>query len=346
MAKLYTEEKEEHVAVDRFKEVLGSSNMWFNSESFPIDESDEDAFIKCRDTESAKKSCPKRWEAMQKWMKNTKDTMTNHITPLLAANFYSSGPKKTIPVCGVDLYAWFQPSASYHLYGPGAKDCSWKGSQVLPFFMDRFGPKWTEYTTTAHEQMPGHHLEVQSYTEYFQDSCKDPIHWLGAYNYFPGFTEGWTTYTEYQLLPRDTNLYSDTSNKEVLLQKYGMIYYQLLAALRVIVDIDLNYYQKSVSDALHMYKQYVWEDNTDQAKKDILRSEGLPGQVASYVSGQLEISRLRSLAERELGQDFDLKDFHYEVLRQGEIPLRYLDEHIRAYIACKKNPSLEECGEF
>ena len=121
---------------------------------------------------------------------------------------------------------------------------------------------------------------------------------------------------------------------------------QLLAALRAVVDIDLNYYQKSAFDALRMYKQYVWEDNTDQAKKDIIRSEGLPGQVASYVSGQMEISRLRSLAERELGQDFDLKDFHYEVLRQGEIPLRYLDEHIKAYIACKKNPSLEECGEF
>lgn len=75
-------------------------------------------------------------------------------------------------------------------------------------------------------------LQVQSYTEYFQDSCKDPIHWLGAYNYFPGFTEGWTTYTEYQLLPQDTNLYSDTSNKEVLLQKYGMIYYQVIMCKR------------------------------------------------------------------------------------------------------------------
>ena len=90
-------------------------------------------------------------------------TMTNHITPVLAANFHSSGPKKTIPVCGVDLYASFQPYASYHSYGIGAKDCSYKGSQALPFFMDRFGPKWTEYTTTAHEQMPGHHLEVSDF---------------------------------------------------------------------------------------------------------------------------------------------------------------------------------------
>ena len=121
---------------------------------------------------------------------------------------------------------------------------------------------------------------------------------------------------------------------------------QLLAALRVIVDIDLNYYQKRTSYALHLYKQYVWEDNTDQARKDILRSQSLPGLVTSYMIGQMEISRVRDIAERELGGEFDLKDFHYEVLRQGEFPLRYLEEHIRAYIACKKNPALDECEEF
>ena len=73
MAKLYTEEQQEHVAVDKFKEILGNPNMWFNSRTFPTSESDEDAFIKCSDSESAEEFCPKRWEAMQKWMENTKD---------------------------------------------------------------------------------------------------------------------------------------------------------------------------------------------------------------------------------------------------------------------------------
>ena len=62
--------------------------------------------------------------------------------------------------------------------------------------------------------------------------------------------------------------------------------------------------------------------------------------------GQMEISRVRDIAERALGRDFNLRDFHYEVLRQGEVPLGYLEEHIRAYIACKKNPALPECTEF
>ena len=64
--------------------------------------------------------------------------------------------------------------------------------------------------------------------EYFEDNCTDTVHWLGAYNYFPGFMDGWATYVEYQLLPQDTNLYSNTSDKEILLQKYGMIYYQVI----------------------------------------------------------------------------------------------------------------------
>lgn len=71
------------------------------------------------------------------------------------------------------------------------------------------------------------HVQVHSFIEYFEGDCTDPIHWMSAPNYFPGFTEGWTTYVEYELLPQDTLLYSSTLDKAVLLQKYGMIYYQV-----------------------------------------------------------------------------------------------------------------------
>ena len=70
-------------------------------------------------------------------------------------------------------------------------------------------------------------MQVHSYIEYFQDDRTDPIHWLSSANFFTGFAEGWATYVEYALLPQDTKLYSNTLDKEVLLQKYGMIYYQV-----------------------------------------------------------------------------------------------------------------------
>lgn len=85
-------------------------------------------------------------------------------------------------------------------------------------------------------------LQVQSFVEFFQDDCTDAIHWLSAYNFFSAMTEGWATYVEGELLPQDTNLYTNTLNKEVLLQKYGMIYYQVSTAYFYFLTLILKTY--------------------------------------------------------------------------------------------------------
>ena len=113
------------------------------------------------------------------------------------------------------------------------------------------------------------------------------------------------------------------------------------------MDIDLNYYGKTRAQARQLYKKYIWEDDTDFVKKDIIRIISLPGFVTSYMIGEMEITRLRDLTKKELGTAvFTLKDFHYEVLRQGEYPLPYLEETIQYYIACKKDPTRIDCKEF
>ena len=101
-----------------------------------------------------------------------------------------------------------------------------------------------------------------------------------------------------------------------------------------------------MSEIRDMYRRYVWEDNNHQVNKDIIRLQSTPGFVTSYLTGQMEISRVKNMAEKELGQDFSLKDFHYEILREGEFPLTYLEEHIKAYITCKKYPEKVGCKEF
>ena len=95
---------------------------------------------------------------------------------------------------------------------------------------------------------------------------------------------------------------------------------QLLAALHALVDMDLNFNQTPEITVLDMYNEYVWKDNTDRAKKDVLRSQSALGIVSSYMIGQMEISRVRSIAGRELGRDFTLEEFPYELLRQGKFP--------------------------
>ena len=121
---------------------------------------------------------------------------------------------------------------------------------------------------------------------------------------------------------------------------------QILYALRTLADIDLNYYGTPTSTVRKMYKQYLWEDNSHQIKKDIIRLQSLPGFATSYMIGQIKISEMKALAKKELAEDFSLKDFHYEVLREGEFPLDNLEEHMKYYIACKKNPQDVGCEEF
>lgn len=94
-----------------------------------------------------------------------------------------------------------------------------------------------------------------------------------------------------------------------------------------------------------LYDEYAW-DNSDLAIKDITRYQSSPGTVVSYMIGQETFARLRKQAEKELGSHFSLKEFHYQVLRQGELPLKYLEIHITRFIACKKDSSRPGCQEI
>ena len=66
--------------------------------------------------------------------------------------------------------------------------------------------------------------------ETFQSKCNDVISWISTPNYFPGFTEGWATYVEDPLMTNDTDIYNNTTDKNVVLQKYGMLKYQVIMA--------------------------------------------------------------------------------------------------------------------
>ena len=81
-------------------------------------------------------------------------------------------------------------------------------------------------------------------------------------------------------------------------------------------------------EALRLYEKYAWETG-DVASKDITRFQSAPGAVTSYMIGQMTFASARRLVEESLGPRFSMPEFHYQVLRQGEIPLEYLLKHIR-----------------
>ena len=85
----------------------------------------------------------------------------NLIRPKLSRLFYDSGQKKTLPDCGIQVVPWYHSEAVFQSYSESKGiNCTAPSLQMLPFFVDNFGPIYTEWTTSAHEQLPGHHLEV------------------------------------------------------------------------------------------------------------------------------------------------------------------------------------------
>ena len=99
------------------------------------------------------------------------------------------------------------------------------------------------------------------------------------------------------------------------------------------------------TEALKLHSEKAWDD-TDVAEKEVTRYQSVAGQATGYMIGQLDIKKAREKATKELGKDFSLKDFHYQVQSQGALPLGYLSDHIRRYIMCKKSPSKSGCDEI
>ena len=85
-------------------------------------------------------------------------------------------------------------------------------------------------------------------------------------------------------------------------------------------------------------EKFAW-DTTDFAVKELTRYQSCPGQATAYMIGRLTIMELREKTRTELGEKFSLKDFHYQVLSQGNAPLSFLRKYIEKYIECVKNDS-------
>ena len=119
---------------------------------------------------------------------------------------------------------------------------------------------------------------------------------------------------------------------------------QILRALRLIIDTGLHYKGISREEALEYFADYVWT-TSDIVQKELTRYQSAPGQATAYMIGQLHIMKLRDYAKEKLGDKFDLKDFHFHLLAQGNAPLSFLEDSIHRYVSCVLDESGEGCGE-
>lgn len=181
------------------------------------------------------------------------------------------------------------------------------------------------YTMTAlalHEAVPGHHLQIALATEL------EDVPWFRNQMSVTAFVEGWGLYAEY--LGYESGMYDDP------LQKMGALSFEMWRACRLVVDVGMHYKGWSKEEAFDFLKS-----NAPLAEHDINseidRYISWPGQALAYKIGELKLKELRQKAEEQLGDAFDIREFHDAVLLNGAIPLQLLEENIDAWIAEKQS---------
>ena len=141
---------------------------------------------------------------------------------------------------------------------------------------------------------------------------------------FTAFVEGWGLYSE--RLGYDIGLYTDPYSR------FGQLTYDMWRAVRLVVDTGMHYKGWTRQQAIDFFK-----DNAAKAEHDIVneidRYIGNPGQALAYKIGQLKMLSLRERAENHLGERFDIRAFHDELLGAGALPLDLLELRMDAWLA-------------
>ncbi|HMB61305.1 MAG TPA: DUF885 domain-containing protein [Xanthomonadales bacterium] len=175
--------------------------------------------------------------------------------------------------------------------------------------------------TAFHEAYPGHHTQFTIAQE------RNDLHPISRYFFLSGFGEGWALYTE--RLADEMGLYSSD------LDRLGMLSNEAWRAARMVVDSGMHGLGWSRQQALDYLNAHT-ANLPDLNAAEIDRYIAVPGQATSYMLGNLEIRRLRELAEAELGEQFDIRAFHDLVLEDGAIPLDQLGAKVQRWIAVQQ----------
>ena len=249
------------------------------------------------------------------------DAYRSYLTPMQARlpELFGRLPKAPFEVVPVPDYLEKNASSAY--YEPGTPD----GSRPGRLFIDTYNfadRDLDEVESTAyHEGLPGHHLQI-SIGQELQD-----IPDFRRFGGYTAFDEGWALYAE--RLGKDVGLYQDPYSD------YGRLENDIWRAIRLVVDTGVHSEHWSRQQMVDYFHEHSAVDETD-IQTEVDRYIAWPSQALAYKIGQLEILGLRDKAKKELGDKFELRAFHDQVIDSGALPLDVLDERIVAWIASQK----------
>ena len=238
--------------------------------------------------------------------------MSKTIDPLLPKlfNVFPRAPYGVIPIPSES--APFTTTAYYNSPSPGRP-----GYFYANLYKPDSRPKYEIPVLTVHEAVPGHHFQISIAQEL------ENVPTFRKYQGITAFVEGWGLYSEE--LGEYINLYDDPYDK------FGQLTYDMWRAIRLVVDTGMHYKDWSREDAINLFIENSAKSILD-IENEVDRYIAWPGQALAYKIGQLKILELRERAEKELGDKYDIKDFHDEVLKRGSLPLDLLEYYIDEWI--------------
>ncbi|WOI52768.1 DUF885 domain-containing protein [Parvularcula sp. LCG005] len=235
-------------------------------------------------------------------------------------NYFGILPKADLVVKRVEAFRE-QDGAAQHYFN-GTPDGSRPGVYYAHLSDMTSMPKNQLEVIAYHEGLPGHHMQISIAQEL--DSVPQFRTQYGSTAYI----EGWALYTEY-LAKEMPNTYVDVYSDA------GRLSSEMWRAIRLVVDTGLHAKGWTEEEAIAFAQQYSARSRTT-IQSEVRRYIVIPGQATSYKIGMLKILELREKARTELGEQFDIRDFHDVVLGGGALPLSLLERRVDEWIAASK----------
>lgn len=212
-------------------------------------------------------------------------------------------------------------NASMAYYESGSLEAHRAGYFVVNTFYLKNHPKWSLEVLLLHEAVPGHHLQIALAKE-----IENIPEFRKSTNY-AAFSEGWGLYAE--SLGEELGLFKDPHSK------FGALSFEMWRALRLVVDTGIHAKGWTRQQAINYFQENI-PKTLSEIEVEVDRYITWPGQALAYKVGQLKIQELRQKAQRNLGDKFDIKKFHEQILKHGAIPLDLLEAKVNSWLTQQK----------
>ena len=258
---------------------------------------------------------------------NRKEIVVNDYTFMVneaiavMSDYFHTMPRSEVVVKAVPEYS--EKTAAGGYYQAPALDGSRPGVFYANLYDIKQTPTYSMRTLTYHEATPGHHHQIAHSLE------NEDLTLYRRFGYgTSAFAEGWALYAE--RLALEVGLAEDPYDELGILQS------EIFRAVRLVVDTGMHYKRWTREEAMKYMKEKTGMSDTE-VRVEIERYIVWPGQALSYKVGMIKILELRERAMQELGNKFNIKDFHSAVLDKGNPPLCIVEEMVNKMVEDAKN---------